>query len=163
MSERIGGLHHITFCTDTVQGDVEPSMSSQTPPQYAIRGFHSSMVIARETEDMNIFMTEAWNYRKLGQDGDFIRYAVDGGCAAHIVDIRHQPDKVSGSWFYGERIVHHGAFVVPDLDMLKQVKLEVEGLGLTDFSDRKHREYSESIYVRKPGGAFVRGHAQPKI
>lgn len=134
--------------------DRKPFKSPQIPPQYAIRGFHSWTVMARETEDMDFFMKEAWNYRKLGQDGDFIRYAVDGGSAAHIVDVHHQPDRASGSWFYGEGMVHHGAFAVPDLDVQKQVKLEVEGLGLTDFSDRKHRGYFESIYVRTPGGAL---------
>src|SRR3546814_4428224 len=29
-----------------------------------------------------------------------------------------------------------------------------EGLGYTDFSDRKHRGYFESIYVRTPGGVL---------
>lgn len=124
------------------------------PAQYALRGFHNWTVLARETEDMDFFMKEAWNYQPLGTDGAYTRYAVDGGKAAHIIDVHHQPDAKSGSWFYGEGMIHHGAFAVPDLDVQHQVKLEVEGLGLTDFSDRKHRGYFESIYVRTPGGAL---------
>lgn len=134
--------------------DRSPMTEKGVPAQYAIRGFHNWTVLARETEDMDIFMKEAWNYMPLGTDGSFTRYAVEGGKAAHIVDINHQPDARTGSWFYGEGMVHHGAFGVPSLDVQHQVKLEVEGLGLTDFSDRKHRGYFESIYVRTPGGAL---------
>ena len=132
----------------------KPFVGGGVPAEYAIRGFHSWTVLARETEDMDFFMNEAWNYQPLGSDGAFTRYAVEGGKAAHIVDVHHQPDAKSGSWFYGEGMIHHGAFGVPDLKVQHQVKLEVEGLGLTDFSDRKHRGYFESIYVRTPGGAL---------
>jgi hypothetical protein len=55
---------------------------------------------------------------------------------------------------YGEGFVHHGAFEVKDYEVQDKVKFEVEGMGFTDFSDRKHRGYFESIYVRTPGGAL---------
>src|SRR3546814_2173725 len=41
-----------------------------------------------------------------------------------------------------------------DLDVQAALKFDVEGLGYTDFSDRKHRGYFESIYVRTPGGVL---------
>jgi catechol 2,3-dioxygenase-like lactoylglutathione lyase family enzyme len=132
----------------------KPFVGGEVPEQYALRGFHSWTVLTRETEDMDFFLREAWNYKPLGKDGAFTRYAVDGGKAAHVVDVHHQPEAKSGSWFYGEGMIHHGAFGVPSLDVQAQVKEEVEGLGLTDFSDRKHRGYFESIYVRTPGGAL---------
>src|SRR3546814_7705364 len=50
--------------------------------------------------------------------------------------------------------VHHAAFTVADLDVQAQVKFDIEGLGYTDVSDRKHRGYFESIYVRTPGGVL---------
>jgi len=134
--------------------DRAPFVGGGVPAQYAIRGFHNWTVLARDMEDMDFFMKEAWNYHPLGRDGNYTRYAVDGGKAAHIIDVNHQPDARPGSWFYGEGMVHHGAFGVPSLDVQDQVKREVEGLGLTDFSDRKHRGYFESIYVRTPGGAL---------
>ena len=51
-------------------------------------------------------------------------------------------------------MVHHGAFAVPSLAVQDQVKSEVEGLGFTDCSDRKHRGYFQSVYVRTPAGAL---------
>ncbi|MCC6828415.1 MAG: ring-cleaving dioxygenase [Novosphingobium sp.] len=132
----------------------KPFVGGGIPPEYAIRGFHNWTVLTRDTEDMDFFMKEAWNYTPLGTDGSFTRYAVDGGEVAKIIDVNHQPDARPGSWFYGEGMIHHGAFGVPSLDVQDQVKAEVEGLGLTDFSDRKHRGYFQSIYVRTPGGAL---------
>ena len=51
-------------------------------------------------------------------------------------------------------MVHHGAFGVPSLEVQDKVKFEVEGLGFTDCSDRKHRGYFQSVYVRTPAGAL---------
>jgi catechol 2,3-dioxygenase-like lactoylglutathione lyase family enzyme len=132
----------------------KPFIGGGIPAQYAIRGFHSWTVLAREAEDMDIFMTEGWNYRPIGSDGTFTRYVVGDGEAGHVVDLHLQPQAKAGSWFFGEGMIHHGAFKVPSLAVQEQVKAEVEGMGLTDFSDRKHRGYFESIYVRTPSGAL---------
>ncbi len=132
----------------------KPFTGGGIPAQYALRGFHSWTVLARETEDMDIFMTEGWNYRPIGTDGAFTRYVVGDGEAGHVIDLHLQPEARAGSWFFGEGFIHHGAFKVPSLAVQEQVKAEVEGMGLTDFSDRKHRGYFESIYVRTPSGAL---------
>lgn len=132
----------------------KPFVGGGVPAQYAIRGFHSWTVLTRNPEDMDQFMKDGWNYQLVGRDGSFSRYATDGSAPAHVIDVNHQPDAKQGSWFYGEGMVHHGAFCVPSLDVQAQVKAELEGMGLTDCSDRKHRGYFESIYVRTPGGAL---------
>lgn len=128
--------------------------SKYVPAQYAIRGFHSWTVTLRDLEDMHFFMNEGWNHEKVGTDGAFTRYAVNGGGSGKIVDLWLQPDLAPGNWSYGEGMVHHGAFGVPSLDVQDQVKFEVEGLGFTDVSDRKHRGYFQSVYMRTPSGAL---------
>ncbi len=132
----------------------EPFKSPYVPEKYAIRGFHSWTVALRDAEDMHYFLNEGWNYNKAATDGAFTRYQVGKGGAAHQVDLVLQPDVAPGNWSYGEGMVHHGAFGVPSLEVQDQVKLEVEGLGFTDCSDRKHRGYFQSVYVRTPGGAL---------
>jgi catechol 2,3-dioxygenase-like lactoylglutathione lyase family enzyme len=132
----------------------KPWVSPHVPAEYAIRGFHSWIASVREIEDMHFFMGEAWNFRKIGQEGHLHRYAVGDGAAAQVVELRFDPDRRQGSWTVGEGTVHHGAFTVPDLETQSRVKLEVEGMGFTDFSDRKNRGYFESIYVRTPGGVM---------
>jgi hydroquinone 1,2-dioxygenase/2,6-dichloro-p-hydroquinone 1,2-dioxygenase/glyoxalase family protein len=132
----------------------KPWKSPYVPEQNAVRGFHSWTVAVRELPEMDAFMTQAWGLEKVGQDGSFVRYQMQGGGPAKYVDLLLQPDVPQGSWTFGEGAVHHGAFDVPDLQTQETVKLDVEGLGYTDFSDRKHRGYFESIYVRTPGGAL---------
>src|SRR3546814_1680369 len=41
-----------------------------------------------------------------------------------------------------------------DMDVQARIKFETEGVGFTDFSDRKNRGYFESTYVRTPGGVM---------
>jgi hydroquinone 1,2-dioxygenase/2,6-dichloro-p-hydroquinone 1,2-dioxygenase/glyoxalase family protein len=123
-------------------------------PEAAIRGFHSWTVSLRDLDDMHFFMNEGWNYNKVGTDGAFSRYEVDKGGPANTVDLLLEPDRAPGNWSYGEGMVHHGAFGVPNMDVQDRVKAEVEGLGFTDVSDRKDRTYFKSVYVRTPGGAL---------
>lgn len=132
----------------------KPFKSRYVPDPYAIRGFHSWTVSLRDADDMHFFLHEGWNYQRTGSDGAFTRYTVDGGGPARTVDLLLQPQVAPGNWSYGEGMVHHGAFGVPSLAVQDQVKLEVEGLGFTDCSDRKHRGYFQSVYVRTPAGAL---------
>jgi hydroquinone 1,2-dioxygenase/2,6-dichloro-p-hydroquinone 1,2-dioxygenase/glyoxalase family protein len=68
--------------------------------------------------------------------------------------VLYAPDLRQGTWTLAEGIVHHGAFDVPDYDAQARVKFDTEGMGFTDFSDRKNRGYFESVYVRTPGGVM---------
>lgn len=128
--------------------------SPYVPAEYGIRGFHSWTVSSRDHEDMAAFLREGWNHKPIGTDGKYVRYAVGNGGPARLVDLEIDPDRRPGSWAYGEGTVHHGAFEVPDAETQARVKFEVEGMGFTDVSDRKHRGYFESVYVRTPAGAL---------
>ena len=48
--------------------------------------------------------------------------------------------------------MHHVAFDAGSLDNQMELKLFIEGLGYTDVSDVKDRQYFNSCYVRTPGG-----------
>src|SRR3546814_18848697 len=79
-----------------------------------------------------------------------ISYWSSDVCSSDLSDEDERP----GTWALGEGQVHHAAFEVADLDVQDAPNFAVEGLGYTDFSDRKHRGYFESIYVRTPGGVL---------
>src|SRR3546814_4074661 len=102
---------------------------------------------------MDSFMRNAWNLKSVGDDGAYRRYAFGTGCAAKTVDVLVD-DARQGTCALAEGTVHHTAFTVTDLDVQAQVKFDIEGLGYTDVSDRKHRAYLTSIYVRTPVGAI---------
>lgn len=134
------------------QGAYEPWDSPYVPKQHALRGFHSWTATVNELEDNDDFLRNAWSMRKVGVDGSYTRYEMGRGGTSRLVDVRNQPDLRQGTWYYAEGIVHHAAFDVQDIETQAALKFDVEGLGFTDFSDRKHRGYFESIYVRTPGG-----------
>ena len=50
--------------------------------------------------------------------------------------------------------MHHCAFDIASLDLQKDYRAFVEGMGYTDISEVKDRGYFDSIYVRTPGGAL---------
>lgn len=136
--------------------DREPWESEYVPIEHAVRGFHSWSASCREYEDMEWFMNNAWNMEKVDQEGNRHRFRIRGEEGpAQIIDILHEPDKRQGTWTIpGEGTIHHGAFAVPSLEVQDAVKFDTEGMGFTDFSDRKNRGYFESIYVRTPGGVM---------
>src|SRR3546814_5349768 len=81
-----------------------------------------------------------WNFEKIGEEGNRHRYRVKGSTeAGTIIDFLYEPDRRQGSWTIAEGIIHHGAFAVPDMDVQARIKFETEGVGFTDFSDRKNR------------------------
>ncbi|QOT82419.1 VOC family protein [Cupriavidus basilensis] len=131
-----------------------PWRSEYVPEQYAVRGFHNWTAVVRELEDMEVFLKTAWNFRLTSSDGKFKRYESGSGGAGKRIDILHEPDMRQGTWTLGQGIIHHGAFDVPDYDTQARVKFDAEGMGFTDFSDRKNRGYFESVYVRTPGGVM---------
>lgn len=131
-----------------------PWKSEYVPERYAVRGFHNWTATVREFEDMDIFLRNAWNFRPTMTDGKFKRYETQEGGAGKRIDIFHEADLRQGSWTLGQGIVHHGAFDVADYDTQARIKFAAEGMGFTDFSDRKNRGYFESVYVRTPGGVM---------
>jgi 2,6-dichloro-p-hydroquinone 1,2-dioxygenase len=135
--------------------DREPWISPYVPVEHAVRGFHSWTASVRELEDMDWFMRHAWNFEPVGQEGAVHRYRVRGDNGpGKTIDLVHEPDLRQGSWTIGEGTIHHGAFAVPDMDAQAAIKFDTEGMGFTDFSDRKNRGYFESAYVRTPGGVL---------
>nr|ABP93364.1 HCH-ring cleavage dioxygenase LinE [Pseudomonas aeruginosa] len=135
-------------------GQFEPWDSPYVPKEVALRGFHSWTATLNRNEEMDSFMRNAWNLKPQGRDGNYQRYAFGNGGAAKVLDVYIDEDERPGTWALGEGQVHHAAFEVADLDVQAALKFDVEGLGYTDFSDRKHRGYFESIYVRTPGGVL---------
>ena len=65
-----------------------------------------------------------------------------------------EPNLAQGSWKFAEGLVHHVAFAVPTEKEQTEIKLHLEGLGYTDVSEIKDRNYFHSIYCRSPGGVL---------
>ncbi|WP_158735739.1 ring-cleaving dioxygenase [Alteribacillus sp. YIM 98480] len=120
----------------------------------AVKGFHSVTMSVREVEEQERFLTEGLGFKHTGQEGPYYRYELGNGGAKQTVFLLHEPDVPQGSWTFGAGTVHHVAFAVENDEELKKVKAYLEGIGYTDASDVKDRNYFHSVYVRSPGGVL---------
>jgi glyoxalase family protein len=132
----------------------KPYSNGEVPTELAIRGTHGITVSVRELEGSEEFMKMAWNGRRVASDGKYIRYVFGEGGTGRIVDFALDPTLPQATWTFGEGIIHHCAFQVESYAVQDAVKVQLEGLGFTDTSERKDRGYFDSMYVRTPGGAL---------
>jgi glyoxalase family protein len=132
----------------------KPYSNGAVPQEHGLRGTYGIVVSVRDAENSEEFMQGGWNGRRLGTDGQHLRYEVGNGGSGAIVEFRVEPNVAAGSWTYGEGVPHHVAFEVADHEAQSKVKFHLEGLGFTDVSEMKDRGYFDSVYVRTPGGAL---------
>jgi glyoxalase family protein len=130
------------WTTDEISADV------------AVRGFHSVVMSVRDTEEQERFFVDGLGFTKQGHSGAFIRFHINEGGAQKTVDLHHEPDRKQGSWTFAQGLVHHIAFAVPTEKEQTVVKAHLEGLGYTDVSEIKDRNYFHSIYCRSPSGVL---------
>jgi glyoxalase family protein len=132
----------------------KPWATAEIPESVAIRGVHGITVSVREMAEQAEFMEVAFGFRRTAHEGSFTRYETGAGGAGKIVDHVVEPDVPQGSWIFGEGAVHHCAFRVDSSEDQRAFQSYVEGLGYTDISDVKDRNYFLSVYVRTPSGAL---------
>lgn len=130
-----------------------PWTTAEVSADVAVRGLHSVTLSLRETAESETFMG-VLGFRKIAEEGPYKRFEVGKGGSGRTVDFLHEPDVPAGSWTFGSGTVHHIAFAVQNDEEQKQVKDYLEGLGYTDVSEQKNRNYFHSIYFRMPGGVL---------
>jgi len=134
--------------------DRKPHTQGPVPAEMMIRGTHAAGVSTRDMDFMAEFMEVAWGSRKVGQDGNIVRYEMGAGGTGTYTDFMVDPDGKTGSWYVGNGAIHHHAFNVGTREDQDRIKFFIEGLGYTDVSEPKDRGYFDSIYVRTPSGAL---------
>ncbi len=71
-----------------------------------------------------------------------------------MVEVLHEASGPQGSWTLAGGTIHHLALNTGGEENQLKLKAHLEGLGFTDVSDQKDRNYFKSCYVRSPGGAL---------
>jgi glyoxalase family protein len=136
--------------------DVKDRTEGWTTPEIgkdvAVRGFHCVVMAVRDTEEQERFFVDGLGFTKVGKEGAYTRFHINEGGAQKTIDLLHQPDVKQGTWAFAQGLVHHIAFAVPTEKEQTVVKAHLEGLGYTDVSEIKDRNYFHSIYCRSPGG-----------
>ena len=132
----------------------KPWVGADVPQECAIYGTYGITVAARDAGEMHSFMDEAMGFTNSGSEKGDTHFHVGKGLPGQVVEVLHTPDLPQGSWTYGEGSVHHVAFDVAGDQAQKEYKDYLEGMGFTDVSDQKNRNYFMSVYFRTPAGAL---------
>lgn len=121
----------------------------------SVKGFHNVVMSVRDTESMHDYLTVGLGFEKTATEDNFLRYEIEEGGPGKTLIVRHDPNSPQGSWTFGEGTVHHVALAVEDDEAGMKLKYWLEGLGYTDASEQKDRNYFHSVYCRSPGGILT--------
>ncbi|WP_156963853.1 ring-cleaving dioxygenase [Muricoccus aerilatus] len=118
----------------------------------SVRGFNAVTMSVRDRVEQERFLVDAVGFRKTAEDERYQRFEIAEGGPGCTVIVRHDPDVPQGSWTFGEGTVHHVAFAVRNDAEQMEFREQVVGMGYTDCSESKDRNYFHSVYCRSPGG-----------
>lgn len=153
-SERLELAHPcgIPYALVEVDGDTrEGYTGGGVGAEAAIHGSHGVTVSIHLADEMAEFLELGLQGTRVASEGASELWQLGEG-PGNLVELVEEPDAPRGTWRFGEGTVHHVAFDASTPENQMEVKLLIEGLGYTDVSDVKDRQYFDSCYVRTPGG-----------
>lgn len=121
----------------------------------SVKGFHNVVMSVRDVQAQHDYFTDGLGFQKTNQEGDYTEYSIGEGGPGKTIILRHDAYAEQGSWTFGEGTIHHVAFAVENDEKQRQLKHWLEGLGYTDVSEQKDRNYFHSVYCRSPGGILT--------
>lgn len=122
---------------------------------HGIKGIYGAVVACFDRTAMDDFMTIALPLTKEADTHEGIVYRVpDAGGVIQRVEVIEDRDSPAGTWTLSGGTIHHLALNTGDEESQMKLRAHIEGLGFTDISEQKDRNYFKSCYVRSPGGAL---------
>jgi glyoxalase family protein len=104
---------------------------------------------------MDDFLTIALPLEKEADNHEGLVFRVpDASGVVQRVEVIVDRDSRQGTWTLAGGTIHHIALNTGDEDNQLKLRAHIEGLGFTDISEQKDRNYFKSCYVRSPGGAL---------
>lgn len=160
--ERFGERRVVFDHPAGIEYEIMESVSSEPSPwtgagvdgEVAIRSIGAVTVSARDIPEFDAFLKDGMGFAQITSDGPHYRYAIDDGTSGKILEVLHEPEMPQGTWTFAQGVVHHIAFDMGDRQTQQNLKLHLEGLGFTDVSEPKDRNYFTSVYFRTPAGVL---------
>jgi glyoxalase family protein len=145
----------IPYSVVAVEGDQRrPHRVDDIPAEHALPGAYGVTVSVRDAGEMTEFLEHGLGARRIASEGRSEAFDVGEGGSGRVVELVEEPDVEPGTWKFGEGTVHHVAYDAVSAESQMERKLFLEGMGYTDVSDVKDRQYFHSCYVRSPSGAL---------
>ena len=123
--------------------------------EHGIKGIYGTAVSVADRTSMDDFLTLAIPMKKLADNHEGLAFAVpERNGMTSVVEVLHEPNRQQGTWTLAGGTIHHVALNTGDEANQLKLRAHIEGLGFTDISEQKDRNYFKSCYVRTPGGAM---------
>jgi glyoxalase family protein len=122
---------------------------------HGLKGIYGAAISVSDRTSMDDFLTLAIPMKKLADNHEGLAFAVpERNGMTSVVEVLHEPDRPQGTWTLAGGTIHHIALNTGDEANQLKLRAHIEGLGFTDISEQKDRNYFKSCYVRTPGGAM---------
>lgn len=148
------GISYELVETTAAEDGRGPIVSDGISADHGIKGIYGIGIAVFDNTAMDDFLTIGMSFESLGADGNAMKFATPSTGPGSVVEILHEPDRPQGTWTLSGGTIHHLAFDTKTEENQLALKAHLEGLGFTDVSDQKDRNYFKSCYVRSPGGAL---------
>ncbi|PCH94716.1 MAG: glyoxalase [Rhodobacteraceae bacterium] len=148
------GIPHELVETTAANDDRRPIVSAGVGADQGIKGIYGVAISVFDKTSMDDFLTVGFGMTGQGEDGNALKFNLPTSGPGSVVEILHEPNLPQGTWTLSGGTIHHMAFNTRTEENQMALKAHLEGLGFTDVSDQKDRNYFKSCYVRSPGGAL---------
>ena len=126
-----------------------------TTAQTAIRGIYGTGIAVYDLGSMDEFLKGGLNLTEEANSDEGLMFSVPDTLGPHsVVEILHDNTSPQGTWMLAGGTIHHMALNTVNEENQIALKAQLEGMGFTDVSEQKDRNYFKSMYVRSPGGAL---------
>jgi glyoxalase family protein len=139
-------------------GDTRASITNDKQgigKEHGIKGIFGAAISVADRTAMDDFFTIAIPMKKLADNHEGLSFAVpENHGLTSVVEVLHEPERPQGTWTLSGGTIHHLALNTGNEENQLKLRAHIEGLGFTDISEQKDRNYFKSCYVRSPGGAL---------
>ena len=122
---------------------------------HGIKGIYGAAIAVFDRTAMDDFLGVGLSMKKEADSDEGLMFSVpNAGGPSSMVEVLHEASGPQGTWTLAGGTIHHLALNTGNEENQLKLKAHIEGLGFTDVSDQKDRNYFKSCYVRSPGGAL---------
>jgi glyoxalase family protein len=126
-----------------------------TTAQTAIRGIYGGGVAVYDLAAMDEFLIGGIGLTLEARTDEGLMFSVPDTLGPHsVVEVLPDATSPQGTWMLAGGTIHHMALNTGNEENQYRLKARLEGMGFTDVSEQKDRNYFKSMYVRSPGGAL---------
>jgi glyoxalase family protein len=128
-----------------------PWEEGPVPVENQIRGLDAARLWLRDLTPTEALLGGAMGFARLGEEGGWVRWGVDGGGSGARLELAHRPETPRGFW--GTGAIHHLAFRVDDAahELALREAVAAAGPHPTPVIDRF---WFQSVYFKEPGGVL---------